>query len=48
LNVSKITETTIKIPVPPITKLDTPVNFDIKTGRTAMTPKNTAPTLVIL
>ena len=48
LKVSKITDTTIKIPVPPITKLVIPVIDERIAGKIAIIPKNNAPTLVIL
>ena len=38
----------MSIPVPPIAKLATPIVFWKKEGRIAISPKNSAPTKVIL
>lgn len=46
--VSKITDTIIKRPVPPISKVVIWVNFWAREGITAIRPKNNAPNKVIL
>ena len=48
LNDSRITDTTINMLVPPITNPEIPVTADKIVGMTATTPRNRAPTLVIL
>lgn len=47
LEISKTTDTTIKIPVPPKVKVEIPVKFVANDGKTAIAPRNKPPAKVI-